>query len=386
MSQVGKQKEMNWHFSGTNRSYAYKQRPKSRIMLAFFIAFIFKFSCDSSDSNSNPLDYETVKLEDLDLNRTAQPLTPFQRIRFGAAHTGFIWNDGDNNTNKWRPQGIAGASTENRKFLLVSWYGRKEADYENRGVRISAVDVTNMSQVKYRHILLVDENLNTFEDMHAGGLVYRKGKLHVPDSRAGAKKIYVFDIESIKLVPVNDRSKFYNYKYILIRESSYDVPIKPSFLSFDWDRDQILVGSFYQCSDRHKDTPDCILSAQNRLAWYSIGQVNSNSPFCAPFFSEMQGAASAKDPNSDQQILWIASSLGKSNPSHLHIMRKNSGACFQSGLNISDYRKIDYPPGLEDMHISLSSNNIWMLTEFGPHEGSRNNRVVFATRKERLMP
>ena len=57
-------------------------------------------------------------------------------------------------------------------------------------MRVSFVDVTNMNSIKYRHVLLVDETYNKFDSMHAGGLVYRKDKIYVPDTRIGMKKIH----------------------------------------------------------------------------------------------------------------------------------------------------------------------------------------------------
>jgi hypothetical protein len=50
------------------------------------------------------------------------------------------------------------------------------------------------------------------------------------------------------------------------------------------------------------------------------------------------------------------------------------------------WRVYKLPPGLEDLHASKSSNNLWLLTEFGPNEGSGNNRIVFAIRRDQLNP
>ena len=46
-----------------------------------------------------------------------------------------------------------------RKFLAVSWYGRAGESYENRDVRVSFADVTDMDSIHYRHVLLIDEEL-----------------------------------------------------------------------------------------------------------------------------------------------------------------------------------------------------------------------------------
>ncbi|HEY0770868.1 MAG TPA: hypothetical protein VGD31_11085, partial [Sphingobacteriaceae bacterium] len=35
---------------------------------------------------------------------------------------GFKWNPGDEQTRDWRPQGIAGFTWGNRKYILTTWY------------------------------------------------------------------------------------------------------------------------------------------------------------------------------------------------------------------------------------------------------------------------
>ena len=255
-----------------------------------------------------------------------------------------------------------------------------------------------MDDINYRHVLLVDKSYETYgplsctkdicKAMHAGGLVYRKGKFHVPDSRNGSKYVRVFDIKNIQEVPQSDRSRFKNYRYILKESYKYSVPIVPSFMSYDWDRDQILVGRFYKCPGQKgpSEKTSCSLSPKNQLTWYSIGEVNRNSPYCTPFISEMQGAGSMRYKNTADRILLIATSYGRSNKSHLHVMRTNKEKCYKEGFDIKSDRILNYPPGLEDIHVALTSQNVWMLTEFGPHEGSSNNRVVFAVKKEHLQP
>ena len=327
---------------------------KFLINTLFLTVYLLASYAHASDPNL----YQKVSLKELELNRTAKKLTFSQKKEFPNAHTGFIWNSGDNNTNKWRPQGIAGIVANDKKFLAVSWYGRKEAHYSNRGVRVSFVDVTNMNSIKYRHVLLVDEAYNTFHGMHAGGLVYRKGKLHVPDTRIGMKKIHVFSIDSIKAVPEDDREFFYNYAYILERNSSYDVSITPSFMSYDWSRDQFVIGTFNE-------------NQAKSLQWYTAPYKEKKTG--GPFYKKMQGAAS------ENGNLWIACSYGRKNKSQLYYGNYTPGDI----PDLSRFKELHYPPGLENIHISLTSDNIWMLTEFGPHEGSSNNRIVFATKKDK---
>ena len=290
-------------------------------------------------------------------------------------------------------------STGNTEYVAVSWYGRSQEDYSNRGVRISFVNMpdnsTSTSTVTYRHVLLVDEQLNTFPSMHAGGLASAEdGLIHVPDSRSGTKKVYTFAISSVLSIPSEDRSQFYDYAYIMPRQASYDVPITPSFLSYDWTRNKMLVGTFYQCSDYHKDTEECLSDSNTRLAWYDADTVQSNSPSCQPFFSEMQGAHSSTENSS--LVLWSSSSYGSGHESHLHVTTLDSDQCDSSssslatGVRSETFRTIVYPPGLEDLHRSGPSSRyfsyLWMVTEFGSKDGTGNSRRVFATEVQALLP
>lgn len=65
-------------------------------------------------------------------------------------------------------QGITDINRNGRKFIVVSGYGRGQADYADCGVRLSFADVTDMARVRYRHVLLVDPDYRTFTGMHGG--------------------------------------------------------------------------------------------------------------------------------------------------------------------------------------------------------------------------
>jgi hypothetical protein len=342
--------------------------------------------------------YKQVTLDSLDLNRIATrvPVNSANLLKFPNFDMGFTWNDEDSASTKWRPQGITGLITSTSKeFIAVSWYGREEEAYNNRGARIAFVDCTDLkgtSDLKYRHVLLVDENYNTFPDLHAGGLVSTgDGLVHVPDSRSGyGKKVYTFSINNILYIPDDgSRDEFYTYAYIMPRMGSYSVPITPSFMSFDWEKYKVLLGTFYQCSSYHQDTSSCLANTNNRLSWYTIGSVNSSSPWCAPFFSEMQGAASSSA--SGTAVLWTSSSYGSSHGSHLHITNLGSSfVCSGTSTVVPGFREISYPPGLEDIHMadpkSKFQSHLWMHTEFGTNDGSGNMRTVFSTPVKYLEP
>ena len=97
------------------------------LSIIFFISILYGLD---SASASSPSSYSKVKIEKLNLNRSAKPLSSFQKQKFAYSHTGFNWNDGDNNTKKWRPQGIAGIATGEKKYIAVTWYGRSQAKFQ----------------------------------------------------------------------------------------------------------------------------------------------------------------------------------------------------------------------------------------------------------------
>ena len=133
--------------------------------------------------------YEIVSLPNLSLNREAFSLSSELLAPFHNASFGFSWNDEDASTLKWRPQGITATVVEEREFVLVSWYGRSEEDYANRGVRISCVDITSASNILYRHVLLIlGQNLERkraslalrYLDILGTGRKGRQNKMYVP--------------------------------------------------------------------------------------------------------------------------------------------------------------------------------------------------------------
>lgn len=104
---------------------------------------------------------------------------------------GIRWNEDDETTAIWRPQGIAGFSRNGVRYLLVSWYAKDAA--ESKGSRITLIDISPSSStyLTYRHILLVQHTLPTGTldytqygtyaplNVHAGGIAYFNGKIYL---------------------------------------------------------------------------------------------------------------------------------------------------------------------------------------------------------------
>ena len=345
-------------------------------------------------------------VEDINFDRVA---TAFYEQLIGDDNmlaSGFLWDDEDASTAKWRPQGLTTMHTSNgMRFALISWYGRMDEGYANRGGRISFVDLTDMPIdeyltkmprvpfFKYQHVLLVDQNLCTLTNIHAGGIEYQNGILYVADSRKGQQSIIEFDVTN-DLYASNDffsseinkevPSLLFEYQYVLRASSSFHTPIKPSFLSYDIDNQKFIVGTYAKCGKErihmHEDTEECMSGKNNNLLWFDRDNVNLTSPApCEHYFPEMQGAVSVK--NHDKTVIWTSSSYGAVLNSHLHTFRTTQ-PIDRECPEILEQNTYLFPPGLEDLHIedTISPRNrfMWMQTEFG-------TRQVFAVPLGQLL-
>jgi hypothetical protein len=91
-----------------------------------------------------------------DLNRTARVVPAPQ-----AASYAFAWDEEDDRSRRWWPQGITSSSDASpeeqyggRDVLVTTSYS-KVIRKLGKGSRISVVDVTDPDRVRYRHVLLV---------------------------------------------------------------------------------------------------------------------------------------------------------------------------------------------------------------------------------------
>lgn len=203
-----------------------------------------------------------VSLDRVNLNRVAQPgLTSNADERLkNHDRFGFRWNAGDMATTDWYPQGITGqsdaVSSGGRRRLLVSWYDHDEAAPE-KGVRLSLVDLSDTSNIRYRHLLLVTpKEVNgqaTFGpvvtgsggSLHAGGIVWFGSLLYVADTTQGFR---VFDLSKIiEVTHTDDTSRIgvsgqrvdaHGYRYIVPQIGRYQLApgscgVRFSFVSLD---------------------------------------------------------------------------------------------------------------------------------------------------------
>lgn len=335
-------------------------------------------------------------VESMVLNRTALAFNKGfqQKLNKKIMSSGFLWDSEDGEITKWRPQGVTTFHSNGRRFVLVSWYGRKDEGYSDRGGRISFVDISDMhynvlyhnaaSNYSYSHVLLVDEKNCALPNIHVGGIEQQNGILYVADSRKGQQSILEFDIASgLYELPSDMMDSMFGYRYVLRQSSSFHSPTKPSFISYDIDNEKFVVGTYARCGKKlgiHIDSESCFSQPKNRLVWFNKHDVDLNSTEpCWHYFSEMQGAVSARVDNST--IVWVSSSYGPIADSHLHVVRAPTsfnGEC--PGVNLDEVSIFQFPPGLEDLHIEETEvrRYMWMATEFG-------TRMVLSTPIQNLL-
>lgn len=192
-----------------------------------------------------------------DLTRDARPA----RVPGRAVTWGFRWDDEDQHSARWWPQGITtsadGCSTgvlDGRRVVLTSAYA-KQVGGVHMGSRISVVDVTDRDRVRYRHVLLVEATVDGTGAVelwpvrvHAGGIVWHGEHLQVAGTARG---MVTFRLDDIMAAPVehgrdrigrgpDGRIATFGHRYVLPVRFSYEAQtsrgveqLRYSFLSLD---------------------------------------------------------------------------------------------------------------------------------------------------------
>jgi len=293
-----------------------------------------------------------------------------------AVEWGFRWNDADAGTQRWWPQGIttsADASDaediDGRRLLMTSWYA-KEIGGENRGSRITVVDIDTL---EYRHVLLVvpertrDGRLELRPLLvHAGGLVWCGPYLHVAGTRRGLFSCLVDDI-----IRVRSTEETYGYRYVLPVRFAYDADategverMRYSFLSLDRGSDppQLVAGE-YGVADMTRrlvrfplDPKTYHLEARedgtSRPVWLDERGLG-----------HMQGAAIVGD------TYYVTSSRGRRRLGTMYVGEPGHFRSVPRAL----------PVGPEDISYWPSADLLWSLTEYP------GRRFVFAMKRSRFQ-
>ena len=190
-----------------------------------------------------------------DLNRAATVVAVPGR----AARWGFRWDDEDQGSRRWWPQGISTSADQSdtddvdgRKVVCVSWYSQT-LGLLNKGSRLTFVDITDRDRPRYRHVLLVEPVLDDGElklepvHVHAGGIVWHGPYVYVAGTRRGLRSFRLDDIIEVptdgnpdRLRVRDDSMDTFGYKYFLPLRFKYDAEsddgiedLRYSFLSLD---------------------------------------------------------------------------------------------------------------------------------------------------------
>ena len=365
---------------------------------------------DESSFVSSLSSYGYKTPDQLSLNRvgTSSGYTSVYGFNIPAANQvkGFKWNSGDEQTTDWRPQGITGFTYGGRNFLLVTWYAIGPDDIagvnnQHKGVRVSLVDITSMSNITYRHILLVQNKANMSNSdlykssnpyvqlgayapvtIHAGGIACYGTKVYVADTKLG---IRVFDVTKFISAAGDDTEnrigeetdgtlKAFNYAYILPETGYYKITNASPFSCIE-------LGEGATASDKMLWTGQYIESTSTTVPKVYGFHLNSSGQIVTSPGPEVITPIDNDNTNVNGiQGVYRAgtktfmSTTGNSSyeGSTARLTRYNDGAA--AGVR---YR---WPHGAEDLYLEQSTGYLWNLTEYETEKYSTDNRCVFAVR------
>jgi len=353
---------------------------------------------------------ECLNWTQLNLNRQAKQGLPSMSKGFNIPEKhdpiGFRWKSGDGATMKWYPQGITGtanaANPRGSRFLVSSWYGKSEANYKQKGVRLSFVNYDSSSNdfCRYRHVLLVQnvQNINVQNPglfcldqternlycqlnlyapvpIHAGGIAWYKKYLYVVDTRVGIR--------------VFDTTRMYPALADLPNKSKCGVDFNGDYYAFDYRYTLPQIG-YYQTEGTE---PNSFVSVgdngRNPCLW--VGQyitkgntklfgfvLNQDGTIDTSATVEEFTPADENGPAYNMQGVYRSngntwmSVTGKSN-------YKNSTArLITQAAGANKGNRWRWPYGAEDLYLENDKGILWCQTEFPPNSRRLgSDRAVF---------
>lgn len=363
---------------------------------------------DESNFVQNLASHGFKNIDQLSLNRAGQTsgynTTYGFNIPADRQVKGFKWNKGDQDTKEWRPQGITGFEKNGKNYLLVTWYGIGPSNIagvynQHKGVRISLVDITNMSNITYRHILLVQNKANMTNSelyrpsneysqlngfapvtIHAGGVAYYNDKIYVADTRLGLRVFDLTKFLSAASDPNEERVgietdgslKAFNYGYVLPQIGYYKITNANPFSCVALGEGstatelRLWTGQYLGAADgKIPQVYGFPINSQGQL----VGAVENISPldkYDTPVYG-MQGVYR-------KQTKTIMTTTGNSSyeGSTARLVRYNDGT-----TAATRYR---WPHGAEDLYLEPNAGLLWNLTEYETAKYNKENRTVFAVR------
>jgi hypothetical protein len=314
-----------------------------------------------------------------DLNRTARP----GRVPGFAVSWGFRWDDEDQRSRRWWPQGIttsADASeaeaVDGRRVVVTSAYS-KNVDGYSKGARLSFVDVTDRTAVRYRHVLLVEPVLDGGRidlrpvPLHAGGIVWHGEHLHVAGTRRGLATFRLDDIVRVpsggdpgRLGVDGDDVHGYGYRYLLPVRFGYEAvtgdgleQLRYSFLSLDRSASphELVAGEYGTTG------------MTTRLVRYEIDPATSllrtdEAGTSRPLMLDERGIGHTQGATVVGGRWYLTTSAG----------RYRLGSVWTGTPGDLRRNRFAVPVGVEDITYWPSTDELWSLSEYPGH------RYVFA--------
>ena len=321
-----------------------------------------------------------------DLNRTAA----VARVPGNAVTWGFRWNEEDQRSKRWWPQGISTSADADpservagRSVVMTSAYSKKVRDF-SKGSRISVVDVSDRTAVRYRHVLLVEPYVDRVGrvdvrpmHLHAGGIVWHGEHLHVAGTRRGVVTFRLDDIvrvgadqDPVRLGFDGDRLDGFGYRYLLPARFAYQAgtadgfeQYRYSFLSLDRSADGVgLVAGEYGRG-----------SMTTRLVRYDIDPTTSllrtdESGISRPLTVHESGVNHTQGAVLAAGHCYLSTSHG----------RFMLGSIWSGTPGRLQRHRFAMPVGPEDLTYWPSRDELWSLSEHPGH------RYVFAMSRDQF--
>ncbi len=301
----------------------------------------------------------------------------------GLNAVGFRWNTGDENVDYWYPQGITGTSDhsealtfDDKRLLIVSWYNKTD-EQPSRGARITIADITDLGDVSYRHLLLVEpfegddgpdfgpaEYDSGVAALHVGGIAWYGPYLYVADTVQGLR---VYDMERIfrpsnfddtsRIGVSGDRADAHGYLYAVprigrFRLTSESCRVRFSFVGMNPESDPpvLITGEYI--------TPEI----DGRLVTWPLDPETHE-------LETREGTTRAQEAvvigqNRAQGALWIDGSFYVSASSQ----DGGHGRLYKGRPGV-DNESINWVRGAEDLYWERSHGLMWTPAE---HPGTRD--------------
>lgn len=310
---------------------------------------------------------------------------------------GIRWNEDDETTSIWRPQGITGFSKNGIRYLLVSWYAKDAAEYKGSRVTIIDISPSSATYLTYRHILLVQSTLPATTtnytqyasyaplDVHAGGMAYFNGKIYISSTNLGLR---VFDLDKIIEVTTgtstsekcgkdsNGNLYAFNYRYILPQIGYYKINNASPFstVQVNYENNQLWTGQYYPGSADSSIVPKIFGFPINTSGELQNAGIQTVIPKNSLFTSDHAHGIQGVFRKGNRTWLSCTGSPSESYGSTARLARYTDG-----DTNSVRYR---WPYGSESLYFEAQYGYLWSLTEFEPNAGAQNgsqvNRCIFA--------